>query len=204
MEQAPSFPNSQVYGRGGSQGGGGGQCDAQNYSYPWWDNFCESRSWDVPLCPSGNGHQGQDIRPATCEKNKHWNVASLGGRVTNIGTYSMNLTADDGTVFRYLHMQRASYPVGVGATVQKGGRLGKTSNEFGGTPTTIHLHYDIMKNIAPHGVTFVPPYMSLVRSYETLLGAPAQPCGVIAAEGGIIDDASVSYTHLTLPTICSV
>jgi murein DD-endopeptidase MepM/ murein hydrolase activator NlpD len=190
MEAAPSYPNSQVHGRGGSQGGGGSQCDAENYSYPWWDNYCESRQWDVPLCPSGNGHQGQDIRPATCENNVHWNVASEAGRITNIGSYSMILTMDDGSVFRYLHMQRASYPVGVGDTVQKGARLGKTSNEFGGTPTTIHLHYDIMKNISPHGVTFVPPYMSLVRSYEELLGMPAQPCGVIPAEGGIVDDAS--------------
>src|SRR5260370_13490365 len=35
-------------------------------SYPWQDNFCEARSFGVGQCPSGFGHQGQDIRPAPC------------------------------------------------------------------------------------------------------------------------------------------
>ena len=104
------------------------------------------------------------------------------------------LLADDGTVFRYLHMQRASYPVGVGATVQKGGRLGKTSNEFGGTPTTIHLHYDIHQYVAQlQQAVYVPPYLSLVRSYQELLGQPGVSCEDLPLEGGVVDDASPCF-----------
>ena len=151
IENAPSYANSQVWGHGGYKGPGGGQCNDANYSYPWWDNFCETRSWDVPLCPGGNGHQGQDIRPATCEDAKHWAVAAESGTITNIGTYSMYLKADNGTRHRYLHMQRASYTVSEGDRVAKGDRLGKVSNEFGGTPTTIHLHYDLYQNVSGIG-----------------------------------------------------
>src|SRR5690606_39747974 len=75
IEEPPAFANSQVYNPGGYLGPGGGQCDAFNYSYPWRDNYCETRQWDMPLCPAGTGHQGQDIRPATCENNKYWGVA---------------------------------------------------------------------------------------------------------------------------------
>src|SRR5438045_882340 len=32
-----AYANSQVYGHGGSNGPGGGQCDAANYAYPWQD-----------------------------------------------------------------------------------------------------------------------------------------------------------------------
>ena len=32
LERAPAYANSQVYMPGGSRGGGGGQCDARNYS----------------------------------------------------------------------------------------------------------------------------------------------------------------------------
>jgi len=40
-----------------------------NTSYPWRDNFCEARSFNVGQCPSGFGHQGEDIRPAPCPLN---------------------------------------------------------------------------------------------------------------------------------------
>ena len=72
IEEGPAFANSQVWGIGGSEGPGGSQCSEGNFSYPWSDNYCETRSWDMPLCPSGIGHQGQDIRAATCDKNVHW------------------------------------------------------------------------------------------------------------------------------------
>ncbi|MBA2665001.1 MAG: peptidoglycan DD-metalloendopeptidase family protein [Bradymonadaceae bacterium] len=188
IEQAPAYANSQVYGRGGLHGGGGGQCDSQNYSYPWWDNYCETRTWDMPMCPSGSGHQGQDIRPATCENKKHWAVAAEDGRITNIGTYSVSLVANNGTLHRYLHMDPATLAVSVNQAVSKGQRMGLVSNAFGGSSTTIHLHYDIRQNVSGVGATYVPTYMSLVRSYQDLIGRPAEPCGTMAAEGGIIDD----------------
>ena len=39
IEVAPAYPNSQVYRPGGLYGGGGSQCDASNYDYPWQDNL---------------------------------------------------------------------------------------------------------------------------------------------------------------------
>ena len=55
IERGPAYANSQVWGVGGSAGPGGSQCDGRNYSYPWRDNYCESRSWSMPMCPSGKG-----------------------------------------------------------------------------------------------------------------------------------------------------
>ena len=40
---------------------------SENRAYPWRDNFCEHRHYFVGQCPGGQGHQGQDIRPATCQ-----------------------------------------------------------------------------------------------------------------------------------------
>lgn len=173
MESGPAYANSQVWGHGGNSGPkGSSQCDVENFSYPWRDNYCESRSWDMPLCPSGTGHQGQDIRAATCEKDVHWVVAAADGSITNVGSYSVYLTADDGTRFDYLHMSEVA--VQEGDDVKRGQRLGKVSNQFGGTPTTVHLHFNIKQNVAGVGFVFVPTYMSLVESYKDLLN-PAPP-----------------------------
>ena len=173
LENGPAYPNSQVWGHGGSQGPSGGQCHANNYSYPWRDNYCETRSWNMPMCPSGTGHQGQDIRPATCDNNVHWEVAAEAGTVTNVGSYSIYVTAPDGTRFDYLH--GASVSVSSGQSVTKGQRLSRTSNAFGGTPTTIHLHFNIRQDVGGVGMVFVPPYMSLVKSYEALMGYGSEP-----------------------------
>ena len=167
IEVAPAYANSQVYNHGGSQGPGGGQCDDFNYSYPWRDNFCEKRSWDMPLCPAGTGHQGQDIRPATCEKDKHWAVATVAGTITHIGSYSVYLTADDGTRYDFLHM--SAVQVNVGDEVTRGQHLGKVSNSFGGTPTTIHLHFNLRQNVEGVGFVYVPPYTSLLQAYAPLI-----------------------------------
>ena len=42
---------------------------AENFTYPWRDNFCELRDFLVGQCPGGYGHQGEDIRPANCVLN---------------------------------------------------------------------------------------------------------------------------------------
>lgn len=192
LERGPAFANSQVWGHGGGSGPGGGQCDADNYTYPWRDNYCETRSWSMPLCPAGEGHQGQDIRPSTCAPNVHWAVAVAPGTITNIGSYSVSLQTRDGTVHRYLHMEPASVMVDVGEEVIRGQRLGRVSNAFGGTPTTYHLHYDIDMNVAGHGYVFVPPYLSLVRAYESLLthGPDLPSCDAVPAEGAVLDNKS--------------
>lgn len=175
IQDSPAYLNSQVWGHGGYQGPSGGQCHANNYSYPWFDNYCETRSWDMPLCPSGKGHQGQDMRPATCVDNSHWVVASEAGTITSIGSYTVYLQSTSGVRHRFLHMNPSSLQVSVGNFVTKGQLLGRVSNAFGGTPTTIHLHYDMRKNISGLGNVYVSPYMSLVTSYQELIGVDAEP-----------------------------
>ncbi|AKF05979.1 hypothetical protein DB32_003128 [Sandaracinus amylolyticus] len=172
VRDAPAYLNSQVWGVGGNEGPSGSQCDARNFSYPWRDNYCESRSWDMPLCPAGQGHQGQDIRGSSCMNNVHPVVAVVDGTITNIGSYSVYLTAADGTRFDYLHM--GSVRVSVGQRVTRGTVVGNVSNAFGGTPTTVHLHFNIRQNVSGVGSVYVPTYMSLVRSYEALIG-PSTP-----------------------------
>lgn len=118
------------------------------------------------MCPTRTGHQGQDIRPPTCVKDFHVAVSSVDGKITHVGKFTLYVTAKDGTRFDYLHMSNVK--LGVSVPVKKGDRLGTISNVFDGTPTTIHLHFEIFQNIAGIGLTHVPPYMSLVKSYEQL------------------------------------
>lgn len=172
LERSPAYLNSQVYRKGGNHGPKGGQCDAENYSYPWRDNFCETRGWDMAVCPATKGHQGQDIRPATCKPDMHWAVAVEDGIIADIGAYSVTLQSPKGTLYRYLHLQMDDLAVRRLEPIRKGERIGKVSNHFGGAQTTIHLHFDIKDSVVYKGVRrsiFVPPYASLVDSYERLL-----------------------------------
>ena len=167
IESGPAFANSQVWGHGGNEGTGG-QCDKENFSYPWHDNYCETRDWDMPMCPGGHGHQGQDIRAASCKPGVHPTVAVADGTITSVGSYSVYLTTADGTRFDYLHMQDVA--VKEGQQVKRGDPMGKVSNQFGGSATTVHLHFNIRQNVAGVGSVYVPGYLSLVKSYETLQG----------------------------------
>ena len=185
--QDDAFANSQVYGHGGGMGPAGtSQCDTVNYSLPWHDTFCEARSRDNPLCAGGGtGHQGQDIRPGTCKKNLHWAVAAEKGVVTDIGSYTVTIVASAAPhrTYRYLHMQMAALAVKEGDTVVAGQKLGKVANDFGGTPTTIHLHFELRAGVAGTTTdgkavvlhTFLPPYMSLAEAYQRKLNGLA--CG---------------------------
>lgn len=183
LEAGPAYPNSQVYGYGGAYAPGpGGQCDTRNYSYPWRDNFCETRSWTNGMCPAGRGHQGQDIRPATCVKKQHWVVAPENGNITSISSYTVTFLGASGRVYRFLHMDMPGvhtlFPTSTSRNgIARGQRLGQVSNDFGGTPTTIHLHFEIKAPVSSGGgapvVKFVPPYTSLVDSYGRMLnGGP--------------------------------
>jgi murein DD-endopeptidase MepM/ murein hydrolase activator NlpD len=172
VEHAPAFANSQVYAPGGMHGGPGGQGSPVNYSYPWHDTYCESRSWKMPICPSGNGHQGQDIRPALPKAKFYWAVAVADGIISSIGSYSVTLQTPGGTLFRYLHLDGGTLAVHPLERVSKGQKIGLISNNFGDSRTTIHLHFDISDTIALNGKTvrtFLPPYASLVNSYKKLL-----------------------------------
>ncbi len=178
LESGPAFLNSQIYGVGGSFGANDCtttvcECDPRNYSLPWHDNFCESRSRVVRGCPTGGGHQGQDIRPATCEDKTHWAVAAEDGRVTYLGKYSVYLLGEKtGIRYRYLHLEMAALAVSKGDRVKAGDRIGMVSRDFGTALTTLHLHFDMNAPIKdaegrPRN-TYVSPYKSLVNAYERL------------------------------------
>ncbi|MDB5430178.1 MAG: Peptidase [Caulobacter sp.] len=178
-----AYANSQVWNPGGGKGPAGSQCAPANYSLPWHDTFCEARSRDNPFCVGGTGHQGQDIRAQSCVKNTWWTVAAEDGRITNVGTYSITLTADAAPhrQYRYLHIQMDALAVHEGTKVKKGDHIGKVSNYFGGTPTTIHLHFEIRAGVT--GTTtdgkhvavlaFLPPYLSLAEAYQRKLNGVA-------------------------------
>jgi murein DD-endopeptidase MepM/ murein hydrolase activator NlpD len=182
-----AFLNSQVYRYGGGQGSingmNGGQCEPANYDYPWQDTFCESRSRSQIMCPTG-GHEGVDIRPATCIPNSgaaHWAVAVEDGRVVGLdgSKYTVRMQTADGTLYRYLHLRMDQLAVSDGQMVVKGQRIGKVANDFFNSagervPTTYHLHFEMYQNYAPDEVTDpvfdqVNPYMTLVNAYEKKL-----------------------------------
>lgn len=179
LDQAPAFANSQVWGVGGMSGPPGGQGDARNYSYPWHDNFCESRAYRTIVCPAGHGHQGQDIRPAKCcdvsgrlLQDTFVVDAVEDGRISSIGTYTVYLVGDSGRLYRYLHMDMKRLMVEVNDRVTRGQPIGYVSNYFGRSVTTFHLHFEIKAPVTQNGTTvytWVSPYPSLVTAYANLL-----------------------------------
>lgn len=166
VENPPAYLNSQVWGIGGSSGPKGSWKDSANYKYPWRDNFCETRSRPTPACPSGKGHQGVDIRPSDHKDATYWAVAAEDGKISNVGFYSVTLQSRV-TQYRYLHMKMDKLRVKQGDQVKRGQRLGLISNDFSGTPTPVHLHFEILQNKFGKGIAQVPPYMSLVEAYKT-------------------------------------
>ena len=172
IETAPAYVNSQVYGIGGYLGPKGSLCDKRNYVYPWRDNYCEKRGWKMPLCSGGKGHQGVDIRTATCEKKKYYAVAVEDGIITSIGKYTIKLRGKSGRTYRYLHLDSRTLQVRKGQRVKRSQRIGLVSDNMGKTPTSIHLHFDIKQTIKVGNRSksvFVPPYTSLVDAYKRLI-----------------------------------
>lgn len=187
IKSAPTFPQSMVYRLGGAVGGD--QCDPENFSVPWRDNFCEKRSSNrnTPLCPSNKVHQGQDIRVGTAadcnamrrqsaqERGLHEVVAVEDGIIQHIGTYSVKLKGTEtGNIYSYLHLNMRRLRVSALDTVQAGDIIGVVSNDFGGTPTTYHLHFEMKAPIEGQGIVHVPPYMSLITAYERREGGLGQ------------------------------
>jgi murein DD-endopeptidase MepM/ murein hydrolase activator NlpD len=66
-----------------------------------------------------------------------------------------------------------------GAKVKRGQQIGWVSNNFGGSATTFHLHFEIKQAVTDgngHMVfTWVPPYPSLVAAYTKLLNGTDKP-----------------------------
>lgn len=162
--------------------------EAANYAYPWRDNFCEHRRFAVGQCPGGFGHQGQDIRPSSCallnegadrcQPYQHEVVAVYDGMILRPpkkeAVFLFINTADTHMRVRYMHLSPRlldSDGIVSGKTVHEGDVVGKVGNfdnvERG---TTYHLHFD-MQVPTRIGWVFVNPYMTLVASYERLIGA---------------------------------
>jgi murein DD-endopeptidase MepM/ murein hydrolase activator NlpD len=160
---------------------------AENYSYPWQDNFCEARDFNVGQCPSGSGHQGQDIRPATCAlrndgadrciPNRYSVVAVRDGVIIRSSkqqavTLLIN-TRNEHMRFRYMHMNPVQLDEdGVlnDRRVSEGEKIGLVSNymDFPGG-TTAHLHFDVQV-FTRDGWIWVNPYVTLISAYERLIG----------------------------------
>jgi hypothetical protein len=165
--------------------------ESKNYAYPWRDNFCEHRAYYVGQCPSGLGHQGQDIRPGfclehvegagRCDPYQEDVVAVADGVVMRSpGDRSLYLVVDkpgEHIRFRYLHMNPQMLDAAgmvSGREVAEGEVLGAVGN-YGREPggTTYHLHFDAQVPTRD-GWVFVNPYMTLVAAYERLIGARGQ------------------------------
>lgn len=195
IKTAPTWPQSMVYRLGGAVGGD--QCDPANYDIPWRDNFCEKRSStrNTPMCPTNKVHQGQDIRvgsAADCnalrsqaarDRGLHEVIAVEDGIIQHIGTYSVQLRGtESGNIYSYLHLNMRRLRVSALDPVSAGDTLGFVSNDFGGTPTTFHLHFEIKSPIEGQGIIHVPPYLSLVAAYERREGG----------RGDLVEDDTVA------------
>ena len=189
FESGPAFANSQIFGQGGGGYGGGAwpapggsENDPANFDYAWRDNFCETRTnpskHTNALCDGGLGHNGQDIRPATCENAVHWIVAPEDGHISWVGSISVNVFgAETGYIYKNLHLQKPLPAwVEVGAPVTKGQRIGRASDLLSASSraTTVHLHFEIHGGAEINGAMHtggLPPYSSLVESFLDLTDA---------------------------------
>lgn len=210
LEQAPAYANSQSFMNWGDcylkgrlprphEKGDAYRCRlndkklvfdesaTENYSYPWQDNFCETRDFQAGQCPGGFGHQGQDIRPSNCTlrnegadrciPDRFGVVAVRDGVVIRTPKQqAMFLQVNSRTEhirFRYMHMapDRLDADGMVhGRRVTEGERIGLVSNYQGFQGgTTTHLHFDVQV-FSRDGWIWVNPYSTLIASYERLIG----------------------------------
>lgn len=198
IESGPAFPNSQIFGKGGNGFGcadpatcdwppvPGAQNAQENYDYPWRDNFCEVRDHLTGDCAAGRGHQGQDIRPATCSNGTYWAVAPERVKVRNVGSRVLvNLYGvESGQLHTMMHLDRPlAFNERLGRVIQTGDelfpgeRIGRISNmtSLNGCPsgrcTSLHLHYEIWDGATEtgsfnnRGTDALPLYSSLVNAY---------------------------------------
>jgi hypothetical protein len=191
LDKAPAFVHSQSFGRRKSlladEGG--------NDSYPWRDNFCEARSFNVGQCTSGYGHQGEDIRPRACPQHNQSEpdrcdpkqqavVAVRDGvvirsRQQQAATLQIN-TSTEHIRFRYMHMNPSTLDAdGVlsGRIVEEGEKIGVVSNYLDHpNGTTRHLHFDVQV-FTRDGWIWVSPYVTLISAYERLIAGRGREIG---------------------------
>jgi len=187
LQHAPDFVRSQSFGKRDKM-------DQPSGGYPWRDNFCESRSFEVGQCPGGYGHQGQDIRPAPCPGSsndedrcdpRHQPVVAVRDGVVirsskqQAATLQIN-TSNEHIRFRYMHMNPSIMDAdGLlnGRHVQEGEQIGVVSNYLDHpNGTTRHLHFDVQV-FTRDGWLWVNPYVTLISAYERLIRGHGREIG---------------------------
>ena len=186
LEKAPAAIRSQSFGRKNSEVGRG--------VYPWRDNFCEARSFQVGQCAAGFGHQGQDVRAAPCPPN-HNSESSCHPRKQAVvavrdgilirsprqqaATLQIN-TRNEHIRFRYMHMNPSAMDAdGIlnGRRVAEGEKIGVVSNYLDfPNGTSYHLHFDVQV-FTRDGWIWVNPYTTLIASYERLIRGRGREIG---------------------------
>jgi hypothetical protein len=187
LERIPAFIHSQSFRNRKSSDKPIDELVGSNNSYPWQDNFCEARNFGVGQCASGFGHQGQDIRPASCPPGGEGDVKSCDPRRQAV------VVVRDGVVirspkqqaamlqinsrtehirFRYMHMNPAALDAdGIlnGRSVDEGEKIGVVSNYLDHpNGTSRHLHFDVQV-FTRDGWLWVNPYVTLISAYERLI-----------------------------------
>nr|WP_249816788.1 MULTISPECIES: M23 family peptidase [unclassified Bradyrhizobium] len=186
LEKAPAFVRSQSHGRRD-------RSDSPTV-YPWRDNFCESRSFEVWQCAGGYGHQGEDIRAADCPPPgegrepcdpKRRGVVAVRDAIVirSAKDQAVTLQVNSRTEhirFRYMHMNpQALNADGVlnGRIVTEGEKIGVISNYLDHPAgTSMHLHFDVQV-FTRDGWIWVSPYVTLVSAYEHLIRARGREIG---------------------------
>lgn len=188
-----AIAKSQVYLPGGSQATSNDQCVIQNFRYPHRDTFCETRGTnrDSLNCPRRAIHQGIDINAGDRQQclqmlqaqrdirmgapsdiaNIIPVLAVADGVISYIGQYTVDLRPAEGAIsrFRYLHLNMQTLNVEFGDAVKQGDVLGYYYNDFAGTPTTFHLHFEVIAFVDGEA-QYVSPYMSFVKAEERSKG----------------------------------
>ena len=194
LQKPIAFVHSQEFGSRRSSDHPPDELAGGTTSYPWRDNFCESRSFNVGQCPGGFGHQGEDIRPAPCPPNiegaercdrrQQAVVAVRDGVVIRAPkqqavTLQIN-TSTEHIRFRYMHMNPAALDAdGVlnGRSVGEGERIGVASNYLDHpNGTSLHLHFDVQV-FTRDGWIWVSPYVTLISAYERLIRGRGREIG---------------------------
>ncbi|QOZ53399.1 M23 family peptidase [Bradyrhizobium sp. CCBAU 53338] len=186
LEKAPAFVHSQSYAKRDKDDG--------PTAYPWRDNFCESRSFEVWQCGGGYGHQGEDIRAADCPSPgdarepcdpKQRGVVAVRDAIViraakdQAATLEVNSRTEH-IRFRYMHMNpQALNADGIlnGRIVTEGEKIGVISNYLDHPAgTSMHLHFDVQV-FTRDGWIWVSPYATLVSAYERLIRARGHEIG---------------------------
>ncbi|MBR1193538.1 M23 family peptidase [Bradyrhizobium sp. AUGA SZCCT0160] len=185
LEKAPAFARSQAFGKR----------KPDERGYPWQDNFCEARSFEVGQCAAGFGHQGQDIRPGACMAQNSESPGSCDPKQQAVvavrdgvlirslkqqaATLQVN-TRNEHIRFRYMHMNPSSLDAdGIlnGRQVAEGEKIGVASNYLDfPNGTSLHLHFDVQV-FTRDGWIWVNPYTTLISAYERLLRGRGRELG---------------------------